>query len=191
MSDTDNVFICVECGDDYSPVTTKPGRKYCSRACCRAVARRKYRARPEIKAQRAAYERTRQRPKKPPRPDIRCTHCGATAAQGMGRTRKFCSRKCKDGAKAAAFSAANFAAYLARSKPRPCACCGEPFFPIYRGEHQQYCSKDCGLAPHSKGRRTYETRNEKAARLERQAVKVARLARLFQGGVDGRQALSQ
>lgn len=121
--------ICPVCGMEFEPKPARPTQKFCSRACkCHdGSARQWQRRKAEIEKTRPVRPRQLVRADRSPRP---CAFCGTVFAVDPKHLHaRFCSRRCANRAKVAAFT------------PRVCAWCGKSFKP--RAGKQRYCSASC------------------------------------------------
>ena len=121
--------ICPVCGAEFEANPARPTQKFCSRACKQhdTSARQWQRRKAEIEKTRPVRPRPRTRADRSPRP---CAFCGTVFAVNSKHPHaRFCSQRCANRAKVAAFT------------PRVCAWCGKSFKP--RAGKQRYCSPSC------------------------------------------------
>jgi len=118
---------CPVCGEDFTPNPSRPMQRFCSRACKYhdGSARQWQRRKAEIEKTRPV--RQRKRADRSPRP---CELCGTVFTPPPTHPHvRFCSKRCANRAKVAAFT------------PRVCAWCGKSFKP--RAGKQRFCSRRC------------------------------------------------
>lgn len=121
--------ICPVCGAEFEANPARPTQKFCSRACKNhdGSARQWQRRKAEIEKTRPVRPRPLTRADRSPRP---CAFCGTVFAVNPKHPHaRFCSQRCANRAKVAAFT------------PRVCAWCGQSFKP--RAGKQRYCSAAC------------------------------------------------